>query len=730
MSRTFPRGATVSAVLALLAWVAPFNESTRADLQATFPPSSSPPAPAGPLPVAATASDPAVAADIATIKARLLAYFIEPEYPDAEKTIETQSPDGSWPDINYADDQVAAWDPAKHMDRVKQMAAVYAQKSTPFYHSPKVLAQVEKGLQFWYARKPKSKNWWHNTIGQQLQLERILLLLDHELPPDLMQSGLAYFMDLSPGSPGNKATGQNLVWFAQEYMEHGLLTGNAEEVQRAVDVIEGTIVITDQEGIQADYSFHQHGSQLYNGGYGQGFLEDTCRWGGYLTGTRFAFAPDKIDIISNYLLDGSRWMMRGPLMDYGTNGRGLVRIPTKGNNITPGAYCDQLAGLDPAHADQYHALRAMILGKGPVYPLLGNKQFWRSDFMVDQTKDIYFSVKMNSSRTVGIETINGENLKGYWLPFGLTYIAPTGTEYDSIFPVWDWAHLPGITCPAAVYKLVNNFKQPNTFVGGVSDGTNGACAMKLDIESPGESLHAHKAWFFFDQEIVALGAGISSTLGDPVDTTLNQTLLKGPVVADGKTLENGEHNLKAASWILHNGIGYLFPDKSDVVVNNHAQTGTWQSISSSESPKPVSEKVFSLWVNHGVKRTDGKYSYVVVPGMDKVKLADYAKKLPVQVLVNTTDVQAVRNDTLGITQAIFYSPGSVKWGGWTLSVDQPCMVLTKDGKDGLNVTLSSPMSGENVSVSVVNPAMKGVAALFPLPSGPLEGSAQSKDLQP
>ncbi len=174
------------------------------------------------------------------------------------------------------------------------------------------------------------------------------------------------------------------------------------------------------------------------------------------------------------------------------------------------------------------ALQASMRGTGEPWTVLGNKQFWRSDFMVEQTKNLYFSVKMNSKRTIGIETINGENLKGYWLPFGLTYIAPTGKEYESIFPVWDWGHLPGVTSPATAFVPVNNFKQPNTFVGEVSDGTNGACAMKLDIESSGKSIHAQKAWFFLGGSVVALGAGISSSSDSPVDTTLNQTLLNRP----------------------------------------------------------------------------------------------------------------------------------------------------------------------------------------------------------
>lgn len=35
---------------------------------------------------------------------------------------------------------------------------------------------------------------------------------------------------------------------------------------------------------------------------------------------------------------------------------------------------------------------------------------------------------------------------------------------------------------------------------------------------------AHKAWFFFDEEIVCLGANIASTASEKVYTTVNQCL--------------------------------------------------------------------------------------------------------------------------------------------------------------------------------------------------------------
>lgn len=662
-------------------------------------------------------ADPALTHDIATVKARYRDYFLQPDYPDAAKWQQAQQADGSWADVDYANEDVAAWAPGKHIDRVKQMASAYAKPGTPCYHSPKFLEGVEKGLQFWYARKPKSKNWWHNDIGQELQLERILILLDGQLPPDLVATGLTYFKDLSKPS---KATGENLVWFAGEYVTHGVLTGNEQEIRTGIGIIQGTIVITELEGIQVDYSFHQHGPQLYSGGYGYGFLQDSSMWAFYVEGTRFAFAKDKIDLLSAYCLDGCRWMMRGPMFDYGANGRGLVRPPPK-EPVPASArrdeYADQLAKLNPAKSADFLAIKAALRGTGDPCLIQGNKQFWRSDFMVQQAKDLYFSVKMNSSRTVGIETINGENLKGYWLPFGLTYIAPKGTEYAGIFPVWDWAHLPGVTSPTVVPPIKNNFSQPNAFVGGVSDGKNGACAMKLDLDL----VHAKKAWFFFGDDVVALGAGISSTVEQPVDTTLNQTLLKGSVIADGKALEEGAHELKDTSWVLHNGIGYFFPEKADVTVGNRVQDGSYHSISSSIPEAPVSEKVFSLWLHHGVKPVDGKYAYIVAAGMDKKKMAEMATKNPFEILSNTPDLQAV--EYLGTAQAIFYSPGElVLKSGMRVKVDQPCMLEIQSDKKGGMLTLASPTDGGKVNVSLND---KVIA--FNLPTGQMAGSSQVKD---
>ena len=144
---------------------------------------------------------------------------------------------------------------------------------------------------------------------------------------------------------------------------------------------------------------------------------------------------------------------------------------------------------------------------------MGNKHFWRSDYTVHHRPTYFISLKLCSERTVGVETdVNSENLLGYFLPYGLTYIYRRGDEYEDIFPVWNWARLPGVTSPDDIPVIKGKFTQEVAFVGGVSDGKYGLSAMEMDVrETTGK-----KSWFWFDKELVALGAGITNlSISDP-----------------------------------------------------------------------------------------------------------------------------------------------------------------------------------------------------------------------
>lgn len=673
--------------------------------------------PAQTIPTAAAEAGSA-AGDLGLILGRLKAQYAGGDYSRAPKWLASMEADGHWADVRYEDPLMARWTPLEHLGRLGEMANAYTSSASPAYHSAAMLEGVERGLRYWYQRQPLSNNWWNNTIGQPMEVERILVLLENVLPADIFRTGLTYLYTPTDVDP-RRRTGENLVWYASQQLTRGALTRSADDIAEASEAMQREIRITTAEGMQPDFSFHQHGPQLYNGGYGQRFIVDACRYATLLRGTHFAFADDKLSLLADYLLAGDRYMIRGKLLDYSANGRALTRKDAGDGAVVLEAACDELAALLPQRAAELIALRKHIEGTGAPYSYLGNRYFWSSDFMTDGHEGSYISVKMVSSRTVGTETSNGENLKACWLPFGLTWIVRRGDEYDNIFPVLDWGRLPGVTSAHMATANVKRLTQTESFVGGVSDGNYGAAAMDFDQMST----RGHKAWFFFDHEMVALGAGVNSSRDEPVNTTLNQTLMHGPVVVDGHAFAEGESRLPQASWALHDGVGYVFPQPTEIFVKTMPQTGDWKSINLQYSDEPVTKPVFSLWIDHGVHPQNASYAYVVLPDTDRRRLGEWLASPPIRIVANTPSQQAVVNDRLGVAEIVFHSPGSVALrDGFNVEADQPCLVLLVRLEGKTRVEVSSP-GGESAVVHLTFP-QTGQRLTFDLPGGEFAGKSQ------
>jgi hypothetical protein len=675
----------------------------------------------------AALAEPEAERDISLIGERLQSLYLAGKHSGAEKFLSEQDAGGFWQDINYSD-QSNNFAPQAHLDRLQEMAIAYRSTSRSDGQSIAMLRGIKNGLAYWFHKKPVATNWWFNEVGPQLALEQILILMNRDLPDSLMQAGIGYLYDPDHNPSGTKQSGQNLIWFAQEQLVRGVLTGSQSDVSNAAHSMQSVIAIAPKEGsIQPDNSFHQHGL-LYMGGYGMGFLKDNVTCATIFRGTRFAYGAPQIDILSNFLLQGSRLMVRGKMLDYGAIGREISRPAGAQEAIQLIDVCEMLAKLRPDKQSEYQELEQHIQGTGLPYGFRGHKHFWNSDFTVHERSEYYTSVKMVSRRTSGAESINGENLKGFWIPFGVNYIARRGDEYAGIFPVWDWAHLPGVTCPDELPSLGPKVSQSNGFVGGVSDNHYGASAMLLDLED-GHSIHAHKSWFFFDDEFVALGAGISSAEPASVSTTLNQSLLHGDVIVDNSIIPIGQHDLKGVSWVLHDRIGYVLPAKSNLTLKSGAQIGAWSSINVLKPKHPEREDVFSVWLDHGVRPRGASYQYIVVPDTDATKLDAYSNRIPVKILANTVDVQAVENERLGTCEMVFYKPGSLRLRkDLMISVDQPCMAMLVKKGDTMTLTASSPEGPLRLNITISSAGSTKTVAIA-LPEGAKVGASRSTTIE-
>jgi chondroitin AC lyase len=493
--------------------------------------------------------------------------------------------------------------------------------------------------------------------------------------------------------------------------------------------------------MQQDYSFHQHGVQLYNGGYGLDFSNDVGRFISYSWGTRFQIPEDRMKIFSAYLLEGEQWMIRGNIFDYSADGREITRagkvvVPQDktAGPVTPvgpayslGNVMAMLAAEPTPRQKELEGFAARLHGKPGAPEFTGNKQFWDSDFMTQRRTGYYTSVKMLSSRMQNGELVNNEGRKSMHLSDGANFLYLTGNEYANVFAVWDWTKIPGTT--AIQGTLVTGEKDPirahggTTFDGGVSDGTYGMAAMDLKRGN----LAAKKAWFFFDSDYVALGTGI--TLADDkehaVATDVNQPLLEGDVLtSEGPVAGTKDFDAAHRVWVYHDHVGYIFAAGTKIDVSAGPQTGAWSDFGTGSSV-PETKGVFDLWIDHGTAPQEASYEYTVAPGATAAGAAKLAAHPDVEVLANTANTQAVYNKALKLAEIAFRAAGSLETPVGKVEADHSCLLLVRQVVGGWKVTASNP-ENEPLTLHV---AVKGKSAAIELPGGNLAGSSVSVDVK-
>lgn len=666
-------------------------------------------------------------ADFATLKNRVIPDFVASAKALANKKgmtleslaakyLETLTAEGAWPDVNYQQVEKPGWSPKDHLNRLIILAAAYNEAP-----GEELGTAISNALIYWLDADPQSWNWWWHDIGIPKRIGYSAVMAKSALSESLRDRVANYLPDRPNYSPTNPNSSipkaANRTDIALAVLNRGLLTNDTDMVGKAIADIEATINVSTGEGIQHDYAFHQHGPQLYTSGYGPVWFNAAAKWADLVNDLPWAFAPEKMDILVSYLLDGQRWSKRHGQWDYNTMSRGISRtkkteyMPVEQAQLPENTPMDIVAGWMPERAAEAQAFKAHEYGDAGA-GLNGFKHFWRSDYSVKSADGHMFSIGMNSQRVEPAEAGNGENLKGFWLSFGSTFLMQRGNEYYNIFPVWDWALVPGVTAPDYEGKGADwgRIMQPDvSFVGGVSNQRYGVSAMELDIAiNHAEGAHstqpgfyqcgegkgrteAKKAWFSFADEVVALGAGINSSNCETVNTALNQTLLNGDVTVDGTVVATGSQELTDAKWVHHDGVGYVFPDSWKGTVANQTQTGSWKSIRRASSDELVSKEVFTLSMTHGANPANATYQYVIAPGKTADEVASYSQALPVEVLKNTAEVQAVRHNGLNVTGIVFYQGGSIQLNSDVqVKVNQPSIVLLDESGNQPTISVSTP----------------------------------------
>jgi len=563
--------------------------------------------------------------------------------------------DGSWPDIDYANPDRSAWPAAQHGNRILQL--VIAANRAPTEERARIMAGVHRAFGFWIRNDFKCPNWWFNNIGVPKTFATAGVLMGNELMPDEK----TYLLKTMMPRAKIGMTGQNRLWLAGNTLLAGVIADDFDQVSEAANVIWSEIIVTTDEGLQPDDSFHQHGPQQQFGNYGLSFADEIVHWSDLLAGTPFAMPAPKLAIFRSYLLNGLNWVVWRGAMDPGACDRQITPDCQRKKAANVASAMSRFARFDTAHAADYLAYVARNR-PGATNDLVGDHYFYRSDALFHRLPDLFLSLKMSSTRVVGTEIVNGENKLGYHAGDGMLLAQRTGDEYHDIFPLWDWKKLPGVTDAQTPLPKFNHTFVPVDFVGAASDGVHGVAAMNYERDG----VTARKAWFFGNEGVVALGAGITASVAAPVITGVNTALLHGSVTGE-RLSTDGQGRVTTPGFVEHDGLRYTFPVSENVTLATFNATGNWKAIfNNASTPKTnVTGELFSLNIDHGTHPADGTYAY-------EISLA--GKGPGAVILQNTPSLQAVRFED-GVFGIVFEKPGTFSQDGLSLATDEPCTVI-------------------------------------------------------
>lgn len=644
--------------------------------------------------------------------------------------------------------------------RLREMALAYSTCTSALCDNDSLLNDLLTGLDWMHQSRYNGRiaqygNWWDWQIGAPLRLLDIAILLY----PCLTSAQIADYMDaVGAFLPSASAfTGANRVWTAAAAALRGVILQDGGLVASARDALRQVFrYVSSGDGFYRDGSFIQHDCLSYNGGYGIALLGDISGLISLLDGSPWAVTDPQAGNMYQWVHDAFEpFIYKGALMDM-TRGREISRSAVQDHakgarliqsilrlsSFAPAAYAAAYRSMVKywIQADTCRSFYAdcpiplivsakAIMNDDSVIPrgeLIACKPFNSMDRAVHLRPGFGFAVSMSSGRISNYESINGENKRGWYTGEGMTYLynGDLGHYSGDYWPTVNPYRLPGTTVDtiARADGSGQNFLSLSSLAGGVElAGLYGAAAMSLQAWN--SNLRAEKAWFMFDDEIVALGAGIANReqAGEGWDGAARrvETIIENRRLDDngGNTLlingkdRSGPYGWSEdkAVWAHLSGsaagadIGYFFPGGGVVKGLREARTGSWSLINVNGSKADITRSYQTLWFDHGSNPAAGAYCYVLLPGRSPQQVQNYATNPDIEVLENSTSAQAVLEKTLNVAGVVFLTD-TLKWvqrGGVNfISSGKKAVVMTRETPSGIEVAVSDPTQQNSGVISI------------------------------
>lgn len=99
--------------------------------------------------------------------------------------LNTQATNGSWPDINYADQSQTNWQPGIHWERISLFARAYSRVGSSYNGSTVLRQAIINGMNYWLALTPAptSTNWYMLSISLPENIGNALVAMRYGSQP-------------------------------------------------------------------------------------------------------------------------------------------------------------------------------------------------------------------------------------------------------------------------------------------------------------------------------------------------------------------------------------------------------------------------------------------------------------------------------------------------------------------------------------------------------------------
>ncbi len=609
---------------------------------------------------------------------------------------------------------------------VYKLAKGYGTVGSDYYHDEKLAEDIEKLLEYFYMHYygenilkdnastlkdmyiwDTGDNWWTSDIGIPLSLMPTLLIMEDYLGPDLVARYCSPF-DYMNEYPNMIAA--NRLWIGKAVMASALLQEDCERILKSKNILLKEFVYVDEDdsradityihdkndGVYSDGSFIQHGNLPYTNGYGMNFLISLTEIMFAFRGTRFEFYEDIAENQYDFIFDTYIPMSyEGQL--FLTCGGDNVTTRLVSCMVTMSVYAPQdiknklqsvikynlaYSDINNFASDISPALLDYMLDIGsdinvvPTSGFDGTHVFGSMDRIVQQNLKYAVCIALNSTRIAKYEPNRTTSHNSLYSSDGAIYVYTDDYDFRNFSASANLYKRPGTTVSELTRTSALGGYNASAFAGGVKSSDSKYAVSVYALEYDGSrkvdyvNTKANKSYFMFDNEIVAVGSGISDGSGKNVYTVIDNRLWR-----NGDTLTSNGANVDVTKGfnVITNNLhftnmgGYVLFEDTTVEYNKNGS-------------------YLELWIEHGKNPSRARYSYVYLPEAAAEETTAYASSPDVEILTHTDSIHVVRENKLGITGYAFYLAGNAN--GVTAS--NKCVIMIEESNGEYKVSISDP----------------------------------------